>query len=62
MKSTIYLTSILLLVLINLFGQENKNEKKYEIRKTLDEFQKGYAERNTAKTEEWCTSIFFDNV
>jgi len=65
MKLKLYLSSISLLVIINLFGQEHKNDGNYEIQeiiKTLDLFQKGYAERDTTKAEEWCNNIFFDNV
>ena len=62
MKSKIYFISIFLLILTNLFGQENKNDEKYEIQKTLNVFQKGYSERDTSKALEWCTNIFYDNV
>lgn len=46
----------------HLFGQENKNDEKDEIQKTLNILKKDYYEKDTTKAEEWYTNIFFDNV
>ena len=62
MKTKFYSICIFLIILTNLFGQENKNNEIYEIQKTLHIFQTGYSERDTSKALEWCNNIFYDNV
>lgn len=62
MKTKLFITVIVLIIVIKVFGQENKNNEIFEIQKTLQTFQTGYSERDTSKASDWCNKIFYDNV
>jgi len=63
MKRKIIFKWLLALTLVSFFPQAYSQESKTlaNITKVIEIFEQGYLERDTAKLNEWCSAILFDN-
>lgn len=64
MKTKAIFNGLLALTFVGFFTQAYSQENKTleNITKVLEIFEQGYLERDTAKLNEWCSAILFDNI